>query len=180
MAKNFSFIIFILLFHDSFGQRVQDPCVKSVYDKEIGVRELTNHNDGVRVEMYLHSVGNKKGDPWCAAFIAWVFKQCGVKTSINASSGSSINWDNLVYRKGAFLKEPQTGDTFSLYGYVKKENRSRVKHCGFFDSKVGDDGRFFNTVEGNTNKKLSVEGGGVYANKRSYHTIWTISRWIKD
>ncbi len=180
MAKNFSFIIFILLFHDSFGQRLQDPCIKSVYDKEVGVRELTNNNDGVRVEMYLHSVGAKKGDAWCAAFIAWCFKQCGVKTTIDASSASSINWQNLVYRNHTFLKEPQAGDTFSIYGYVKKEKVTRVHHCGFFDSKVGDGGKFFNTVEGNTNNNGSSEGIGVFTNKRSYNAIWTLSRWIKD
>lgn len=38
--------------------------------QEIGVRELTNRNDGPRIEEYLAYTGLDSGHEWCAAFIS--------------------------------------------------------------------------------------------------------------
>lgn len=46
--------------------------------KEIGVREKSGQNDGLRVEMYLATVRLKKGEPWCAAFICFYMQKQGL------------------------------------------------------------------------------------------------------
>lgn len=52
--------------------------IRSVYSAEIGIRESTGNNDGKRIEEYLAYVGLGKGNPWCAAFVCWVYGQAGV------------------------------------------------------------------------------------------------------
>ena len=73
------FILLILLlalavlWNKAFGQNQQ--CVVKTYTAEIGVRELSGHNDGTAVEKYLSTVGLPKGYPWCAAFVNWVLRE---------------------------------------------------------------------------------------------------------
>lgn len=43
--------------------------------KEVGVREIGCNNCGTRVEQYLRSTGNRKGDPYCQAFVYCIAKE---------------------------------------------------------------------------------------------------------
>lgn len=157
--------------------RIGGNCIQKVYTDEVGVREATGKNDGPRVEEYLRSVGRKKGDAWCAAFVHWALTQCGV-TGL-PKSGWSPSWftRNVVYKRGAAEnKTPQTGDVFGLYF----SNLKRVAHVGFID-KWGD-GEYTITVEGNTSSantgNATREGGGVYKKRRLKRQIFIVSRWI--
>ena len=51
--------------------------VQQIYTSQIGVREK-GVNSGPDVEKYLRYVHLTKGNPWCAAFVCWVFGQAGV------------------------------------------------------------------------------------------------------
>src|SRR6476661_4335715 len=51
--------------------------IQEIYTSQIGVREK-KVNSGPEVEKYLAYVGLKKGNPWCAAFVCWVFGEAGV------------------------------------------------------------------------------------------------------
>lgn len=59
--------------------------VQQIYTSQIGIREKGT-NSGPAVEQYLHYVNLPKGNPWCAAFVCWVFGRAGVE---NPRSGWS-------------------------------------------------------------------------------------------
>jgi len=59
--------------------------VRSVYTSQIGIREK-QPNSGKDVEKYLRYVNLPKGNPWCAAFVCWVFGQANI---VNPRTGWS-------------------------------------------------------------------------------------------
>lgn len=146
--------------------------VQKVYTSQIGVRELTGHNDGIMVEKYLCSVGLEKGYPWCAAFVKWCYLQAGVKTEINGMALSVNDPEKWVYHKGKFIQEPRPGDAFTLYF----NSLGRIGHTGFYDGR--QNASIYKTVEGNTNNAGSREGDGVYRKYRSFKATYSINRWI--
>jgi hypothetical protein len=67
---------------------------------ELWVREKTGKNDGKRVEEYLASVKLKKGDPYCAAFVSWVFKEAGYdlpRTGWSPALFPAAVWPKLLH-----------------------------------------------------------------------------------
>ena len=145
--------------------------VSEVYSSQVGIRERTNQNDGKEVEMYLASAGLKKGNPWCAAFVTWTFKQVGVKAMVSGYSpawfpAAKVIWKN---NKG---QAPAQADVFGLWF----ANKGRVAHVGFIDA--WGDGNYAVTVEGNTNEGGSRDGDGVYIKRRLKKQIYVVSRWL--
>jgi hypothetical protein len=147
------------------------PTLRSTYTSELGVREATGKNDGVRVEMYLKNAGVSKGAPWCAAFVKWCLDKAQIKNNITAWSPTTHNKNNVVYFQKIFLKKPDYGDVFTVYFISMK----RIGHTGFYDGDAGN-GMFY-TVEGNSNDNGSRDGIGVFRLKRRYHAIYSITRW---
>lgn len=142
---------------------------------QVGVRELTGHNDGREVEMYLKTTGLGRGYAWCAAFVKWNYLQCGIECkSITAWAATTINWNRLVFKQGVAHTEPRVGDNVTFWDYTHQ----RVGHTGLYYRRLND--TFYESVEGNTNGVGSSEGDGVYRKKRSYRATYVISRWIKD
>jgi hypothetical protein len=172
MAKNCIVAFLVLLLYGAAGVPVFAGCVDECYTAQIGVREATGQNDGEKVEMYLRSVGFGKGYSWCAAFVKWVFDQCGVATRITAWSPTAHNKYNPVWFQKKHYQEAEPGDVFTVYSVSKK----RIVHTGFFHRQVNDN--FFETVEGNTNEGGSSNGDGVYKRKRSFNATFSITRWL--
>jgi hypothetical protein len=144
----------------------RDP-VKRVMDvsrSQLGVRELTGKNDGIKIEAYLKYVGFKKGNPWCAAYVSWVFKQAGFSQPKTA-------WSPGLFPLGRIVKQPAAGLVFGIYFNDLK----RIAHCGFVENTQGD---FVLTIEGNTNVEGSREGQGVYRRLRHKRTINKYANWI--
>lgn len=171
MAKNLYYLISLHLFLCSVHDSMANDCLSRTYTQEIGVRELTGKNDGVRVEEYLASVNLGKGYAWCAAFVKWCLMRCGISSPVTAWSPSAHNSKNVVYAKGQLLQEPEKGDVFTVWYPSLK----RIGHTGFYDGVAGD-GLVY-TVEGNTNDGGSRNGDGVYRRKRRLKALHTISRW---
>ena len=148
--------------------------LSAIYTAEIGVRELTGKNDGVRVEEYLASCGLGKGYAWCAAFVNWCFVQAGIQGSGSAYSPNWFPVSKVVYTNGANNnRTPSKCDVFGMYYKEKK----RIAHVGFIDEwKEGNN--YCITVEGNTNDGGSREGDGVYKKRRLKNQIYKVSRWI--
>jgi len=147
--------------------------VALIYTAEIGVKELTGKNDGVRVEEYLAAANRKKGDAWCAAFVTWVLKEAGIVAVI---SGWSPDWfpvKNTIYTRGA--KTNQTPNKADVLGIYYSEFK-RIAHVGFIDE--WGIGNFCMTVEGNTNDTGDREGHGVYKKRRLKSQIYKVSRWV--
>jgi hypothetical protein len=95
---------------------------------QVGVKELTGNNDGKEVEMYLRSVGLKKGNAYCAAGQAW----CHITLNIpNPESGFSPDWfkTNVVYIKGQPRNEPHHVRGGEVTGYWVPAKK-RIGHVG--------------------------------------------------
>jgi len=170
-------LLIFFLYCFSFGLVSQNNKlieIQKIYTAEIGTKELTGHNDGKRVEEYLHSCGLKRGQPWCAAFVCWTFKKAGVKAIV---SGYSPNWFTTKYviysRGGKHNINPQPADVGGLYF----ADKGRIAHTFFIDEwKEGSSNAI--TVEGNTNSQGSREGEGCYRKRRSKTQIYKVSRYI--
>lgn len=157
--------------------------IDGVYTSQIGMRELTGHNDGVMVEQYLAVTGFPKGNAWCAAFISWTFERAAselkvaIKTPKSAWSPSWFPPGKVIYTKSVVtvpLKVlPQRADVFGIY--FPKLNR--IGHVGFIDEWPPHD-NYAITVEGNTNNAGSREGDGVYRKRRLKENIYKVSRWV--
>jgi len=176
MAKNKIILLGFLLTLSSIGLPCQNTGdrVSEVYTAELGVREATGRNDGVRVEMYLASVGHKKGAPWCAAFVSWVYQQAGVKAVKSAWSPSWFPVNNTIYTRGKEgNKTPDRADVFGLWF----QNLKRIAHVGFIHEWQPNTSVVI-TVEGNTNDAGSREGDGVYKKRRLKSQIYKVSRWL--
>jgi hypothetical protein len=130
---------------------------------ELWVREKTGKNDGWRVEQYLATVGLKKGNPYCAAFVSWVFKQAGY-------SYPRTGWSPALFPAGRLAKAAAPGNVFGIYFPAMK----RIAHCGFVVNSRSD---WITTVEGNTDASGGREGGGVYQRLRHKKSVRLFSDW---
>jgi hypothetical protein len=188
--KSFCFIVLSLL--SSFGcshagnlvppkiypaSAVQEK-VEAVSTSQLGVRELTGHNDGIQVEKYLKSVNLGKGYAWCAAFCSWVYTQSNVKNLRSAWAPAWFTDYHVIFKrsddKGPLStgrNTPQKGDMVGIYN----DHDRRIGHVGIL---IEWGANYVTTIEGNTNIYGSHEGDGVYKKKRIKRQIYSVSRWI--
>lgn len=154
-----------------------DPLTRLVYvyRSQIGVRELTGNNDGKEVEMYLQSVGLKKGQPYCAAGVAWSFMQAKIKAPKSGWSPAWFQPKYVIYTKGvsSLQTEPQQGDVGGYY-YAKL---GRYGHTFFIDY-WSKNGSFCITVEFNGTDKQTREGNGVVRNTVPKSKISVVARYL--
>jgi hypothetical protein len=172
----FIFSLLCLAFAGSFGLLKNDllteipasmPLRKKLVDiavKEVGVREKTGNNDGTRIAGYLSAVKLKEGQPYCAAFISWVFKNGGL-------SQPRSGWcpDLFPLSRQTFAALP--GNVVGIYF----PELHRIAHVGMITETNGD---WMTTVEGNTNLNGSRTGDGVYKKRRHRKTIYRIADWL--
>jgi len=133
---------------------------------EVGVREVGGNNHGPRVEDYLRAVGLGAGNPWCAAFVAFVLRQAAVKGW--PMTGDTWALEDWARANGCLHEDPQAGDVFLLLG-----SDGRPIHTGFVTSV---DGRWVWTIEGNTGGPSDTDGDGVF-NKRRPIAGMRFVRW---
>jgi hypothetical protein len=138
----------------------------TIAQSQIGIREVTGNNDGVMVETYLAVAGLKKGEPWCAAFLSWIFKKAGY-------AQPSTGWSPALFPSQRLVKLPAAGLLFGIYFPSLK----RIGHCGLIENVNGN---WLSCVEGNTNINGSRDGDGVYRKLRHTKTIHRYSDWITN
>src|SRR5690606_37687296 len=114
---------------------------------ELGVRESTGNNNGVRVEEYLAYTALGSGHAWCAAFISWCYGQAGLSEPRNPWSPALFPNAQTYCRAGeCYLPEIKTGikpaDIFGIYSHGAK----RINHVGLV---LGMEEKYLLTVEGN-------------------------------
>nr|WP_315419991.1 peptidoglycan-binding protein [uncultured Pedobacter sp.] len=131
---------------------------------EVGVRELSGHNDGPRVAAYLRYTGVEQGSPWCAAFVSWVFNQAGY-------AAPRTPWSPALFPLNKRTEQIRPAVIFGIYFSHLK----RIAHCGFVERQEGG---WLITIEGNTNVEGSREGDGVYRKRRSVKAIKYFADWI--
>lgn len=154
-------------------------------------------NSGPQVEDYLRYVNLGRGQPWCAAFICWVYGQAGVENPRSGWSPDLFKRTKVVWTRAESIKlkgkseqgyrasgmgyevsgrrlmglQPRFGDVFGIY-FPEKE---RIAHAGFVDQW---EDTWLITVEGNTSISGSREGDGVYRKRRLVKSIYVVARYI--
>lgn len=132
----------------------------------IGTTEKTGKNDGPEVEMFLKSVGLKKGAQWCAAFVSYnliAAKNVKEPTVRSGLARSFVTKKSIkavdVLRK---IKKIPIGSLV-----IWRKGTSISGHIGILNKDwIGEKG---STVEGNTSSGTAgsqYDGGGVYARTR--------------
>ncbi|MET1057611.1 MAG: peptidoglycan-binding protein [Pedobacter sp.] len=140
--------------------------ITEIASGELGTRELTGHNDGPKVEVYLSVVKLKKGQPWCAAFVSWVYAKAGFPQPRTA-------WSPDLFPKNRLARSALPGNVVGIYFPEYK----RIAHVGLVASQKGS---YVFTIEGNTNVPGAREGDGVYRRVRHLRTIHSIADWITE
>lgn len=156
----------ILIIITQCSAQSKRECVITSFTAELGVREATGNNDGYHVEKYLSSTGLGPGYAWCAAFVNWNLKQCGIKGP--RSAAWSPSWFTVERTNQA---DPLPGDVFGIYFPAKQ----RIAHVGFI--LIVEPNRY-TTIEGNTNSAGSREGDGVYKKIRLRKQVSVTANWI--
>ena len=131
---------------------------------QLHVREKSGHNDGPAVEKYLTYTGNRKGDPWCASFVSWVFGQAGYTAPRTA-------WSPALFPTAKRTKVVQPAVVFGIYFAAQQ----RIAHVGLV---IQMRGNWLYTIEGNTDVSGGREGDGVYRKLRHVKTISAFANWL--
>ena len=152
--------------HPTLGTPISQLQAKilQIARSQLGVREATGKNDGARVEAYLSYTGNKKGEPWCASFVSWVFGKAGFTQPRTA-------WSPALFPKQRQILKPLPASLFGIF-YPKL---GRVAHCGLVEANKGN---WLYTIEGNTNANGAREGHGVYRKLRHQRTLSLYANWL--
>jgi cell wall-associated NlpC family hydrolase len=148
--------------HGSPG-RVRERIV-DIARNEIGVREATGNNDGVRVEEYLAHTGLGKGHAWCAAFVSWCYGQAGLPAPRSAWSPALFPVARSYTKGQEQRRAVQPADLFAIYSRKLR----RIDHVGIVQKMEGD---WIKTVEGNV-------GNRVLSKRRPLATIYAFSNWL--
>ena len=127
---------------------------------EIGVREATGRNDGLRVEEYLQYTGLGKGHEWCAAFVSWCYRQAGLSQPRNPWSPALFPQARR-YQSGVRAILP--ADLFAIYGPAAK----RINHVGIVQR---HEGNYIRTIEGNSNNRVE-------SRRRHVRTLYVFADW---
>ena len=110
-----------------------------------------------------------QGQPWCAAFVSWVFTKAGKPLP---AMGKPYGFSYCPYGE-AYAKKNDLWDADGQYqpGDVILYGTNLAEHTGIV---VSDDGKTVVTIEGNTSSGEAgsqVNGGGVYLRHRP-HGPW--------
>ena len=147
------------------GGGLHDGDLLGIAKGEVGVKELSGRNDGPRVEEYLGCVGLKRGAPYCAAFVSWVFMKAGY-------GAPRTGWSPALFPAGRIVERPAPGLVFGIYF----KSLGRIAHCGLV---LGVRGDWVVTVEGNTDPSGGRNGDGVYQRMRHKRSIYRCSNWLR-
>lgn len=177
----FFFSVFVLLLLPLFSQ-VKSQKHLDIAQSFIGTKELTGHNDGAEVEMFLNSVGRKKGESWCSAFVSFCLSSAKVRAPTTRSGlARSFKLQNKIIPAVDVLRGTKKISKGSIIGWEK--GNTVFGHIGFtFTSPKAPpeadwSGPYGTTIEGNTSSGLPAvclagakgnqfDGDGVYLRSR--------------
>lgn len=145
----------------------------------IGTAEATGKNDGPKIEAILASTGNRKGDPYCAAFNFYCYREAGLAKLVPRSAWSPDWVKNPTWTLAQGGREPQPADAFGIY-FPRKE---RVAHTGLVKKWSAPT---VLTIEGNTSPEAAAgsaadrDGGGIWSKRRLVRQIHSARDWIQQ
>lgn len=132
----------------------------------VGIRELTGKNDGYFIEMFLKSVGRKKGDSYCAAFISY----CATKSFVRYPEVR--NGLARAFKLPGYIKSI---DVYYGAAHVPKGSLVGFENIGTWSGHIeiltkDAKGKALETIGANTSNGLTgsqSDGNGIYARKRN-------------
>lgn len=136
---------------------------KIIRQNSIGTVE-TGDNSGTVVNKFQKSVGISDGQPWCMAFIFYIFsefsKKMGITNPVYKTGSVLEEWDKTQGKK---ITAEQAKSDFSLVkpGQIMIATRKGGGHGGIV-TKVDYNGKKFTTVEGNVGITGKKQGVGQY------------------
>jgi len=134
-------------------------------EKHVGIRESGGNNRGPWIKKYLAITGLKEGNPWCAAFQAYIHDHAEIPAP---TSARVVDWfvSNVVWRSewGDLQFTAEAGMVGGLY----YQRQGRLGHIFLV---VGQDQNNYYTIEGNTNGGGSNDGDGVYRMTRPKKSV---------
>lgn len=125
---------------------------------EIGTTESPAGSNKVK---YNRDEGFADGNPWCAAFVCWVFTHAHVPLPSHTAYTPSLA--NAFKQAGGWIDGtsiPHVGDLV-FFDFVGGHNR--IEHVGIV---TGYSGSSIQTIEGNTSAGSNTNGGQVQARTR--------------
>lgn len=130
----------------------------------IGVKEATGKNDGYEVEKFLKSVGRKKGDSWCAAFVSYCLTATNHPFPVRSGLARSFVKKTSLLATHVLQgrKQVEIGDLI-----IWQNGNTISGHIGIVA--IVDDKKYI-TIEGNTSsgqKGAQADGDGVYIRVRT-------------
>lgn len=117
--------------------------VLSSASSQLGVKEKTGNNDGVKYNTWYYGRDVSGPDyPWCMVFVQWIFAMLGKPLPYRTASCSALyNW-YLHNRPEDVHKDPKPGDVVIYAG-----------HTGIVETIDGPNN--FTAIEGNYSNKVS-------------------------
>lgn len=131
---------------------------------QLHVRETEKNNFGKEIKAYLAYTKLPEGNPYCAAFVSWVYFEAGFKQPRTA-------WSPALFPLARQTREPKPADVLGIYSVKLK----RIAHCGLVERRQND---WIISIEANTNIEGSREGDGVYRKWRHFRTIAKFANWF--
>lgn len=168
-------LILLLLATSAFAGPRED--VMGVARSLLGTTEKTGRNDGPVVEAILASTGNRRGDPYCAAFVYYCGREAGHPKLYPRSAWSPDMVQSPTWTRAGGGQEPRAADAFGIY-FPKK---GRVAHTGLIESASKS---VFTTVEGNTSPEAKAgsaadrDGGGIWRKRRLRSQVNSVRSWV--
>jgi hypothetical protein len=168
-------LILLLLATSAFAGPRED--VMGVARSLIGTTEETGRNDGPVIEAILASTGNRKGDPYCAAFVYFCGREAGHPRLYPRSAWSPDMVQSPTWTRAGGGQEPRAADAFGIF-FPKK---GRVAHTGLIESASRS---VFTTVEGNTSPEAAAgsaadrDGGGIWRKRRLRSQVHSVRSWV--
>ena len=140
--------------------------------KELGVREYPPNSNKVKYNTaYYGQVVSGSNLAWCAVFIWWLFRECGMSELYYGGKKTAyvpalISW---AQREGLLVSTPRPGDLicFDFNG------NGTADHIGLCESW---DGKYVTTIDGNTGVGNEANGGAVMRRKRAKQYIVAVIR----
>ena len=124
----------------------------------------TGNNSGAAVNKFQKSVGINDGQPWCMAFIFYIFdefsRKMGVPNPVFKTGSALLEWEKTEGKK---ITVEQARSNFSLVkpGQIMIAKRAGGGHAGIVTS-VDYNGKKFTTIEGNVGIGGGKQGVGSY------------------
>lgn len=148
------------------------PLILNVAAAHSWVRETQGSNRGEAVNAILARVGLEPGQPWCAAFVAYVGWAVLRKDWPLPNVGGCMSLYAAGRASSLLRPVPAPGAVFLTWS----ASMNRFAHTGFVSGPLGTDSRW-PTVEGNTNTDGSREGTGVFLRRRLFGPKDTFIHW---